>query len=173
MSEISSKAIEAIRMAIQLEKDGRAFFEEAAQKTSSKLGKKMFETLAKDEIDHLHTFQKMFDAITGTCDWQEMAQQYSPKIGKVPVFEEAIEKKAGVNPSELDALRTAMDNERKAIDFFSKVAEETEDPLAKKIFTKIREEEEYHYDLLQAQHDYLAKSGFWFDIGEFRMDARY
>ena len=42
----------------------------------------------------------------------------------------------------------------------------------KEIFTKIREEE-YHYDLLQAQQDYLSKSGFWFDVAELRMDAKY
>lgn len=172
MSEISSKAVEAIKMAIQLEKDGHTFFEEAAKKTENKLGKKMFETLAKDEINHLHTFQKMFDTITGTGDWQQLAQGL-PKVGKVPIFEEEIQKKADVNPTELDALRTAMDVERKAIDFFTKVVEETEDLLAKKIFIRIKEEEEYHYDLLQAQVDYLTKSGFWFDVAEFHMDAKY
>jgi len=172
MGKVSSTAIEAIKMAIQMEKDGRAFYEEAAKKTENKLGKKMFETLAKDEIEHLNTFQKMFDKITGTGEWREIAQD-SPKKGKVPIFEEEIQKKGDVNPTELDALRTAMDNERKSIDFYNNVAEETEDPLGKKIFTKIREEEKYHYDLLQAQLDYLTKSGFWFDIAEFRMEAKY
>lgn len=173
MSEINSTAVEAIKMAIQMEKDGRAFYEDTAQKTENELGKKMFETLAKDEITHLQTFQKMFDTITGTGDWREIAQQYSPKIGKVPIFEEEIERKTDVKPGELDALRIAMDNERKSIDYYNKVTEETEDPLAKEIFTKIIEEEKYHYDLLQAQRDYLFKSGFWFDIAEFRMDAKY
>ena len=61
MSNLSPAAVDAIKMAIQLEKDGRAFFEEAAQKTENQLGKKMFEKLAKDEIDHLRTFQNIFD----------------------------------------------------------------------------------------------------------------
>ncbi len=173
MDKISSIVLDAMKMAIQMEKDGHAFYEDAARKTDNELGKKMFETLAKDEIEHRNTFQKMFDAITGTGDWQKIAQQYSPRIGKVPIFEGELQKKADINLTELDALRTAMGNERKSIDYYNKIVEQTEDPFAREIFTKIREEEEYHYDLLQAQKDSLSKSGFWFDVAEFRMDANY
>lgn len=172
MSKISPAAIEAIKMAIQLEKDGQRFYEEAAQKTENELGRKMFESLPKDEIGHLHTFQKMFNTITGTEGWRELAKG-SPNVGKVPVFEGREEKKPEVNQSDLDALRLGIESERKGIELYKKAAEEAKDPMAKKIFTKIREEEEYHYDLLQAQYDYLTGSGFWFDVAEFRMDAKY
>lgn len=172
MSEISPQALEAIKMAIQLEKDGRAFYEQAAQKTKHKLAKKMFETLAKDEIDHLHTFQKMFDSLIKPDEWKELTEKPS-KVGKVPVFQGEARGIGDVDPNEIEALRTARENEKKSIDFFNEVAEETGDPLAKRIFTKIKQEEEYHYDLLQAQLDYVTNSGFWFDIAEFRMDARY
>ena len=43
----------AIKMAIQLEKDGMKFFTEAAKRTSSESGKKIFRTLAKEEAIHL------------------------------------------------------------------------------------------------------------------------
>jgi len=172
MSELSPAAVDAIKMAIQLEKDGRAFFEEAAQKTENALGKKMFETLAKDEIEHLHTFQRIFGTITEEGNWEELARK-RPKIGKVPVFEGKRDEQKAVNPGELDALRKAMNIEKEAIDFFRKAAEETEDPIAKQIFTRIRGEEEYHYDYLQAQHDALSHSGLWYDIAEFRMDGTF
>ena len=173
MSEISPAAVEAIKMAIQLEKDGRAFFEEAAQKTENQLGKKMFERLAKDEIDHLKTFQKIFDAVTEGGDWKELTQK-TPRVGRVPVFEKKEgEEKREVNPGELDALRKAMNIEKDAIEFFQKATEEAEDPLEKKIFSTIQKEEEFHYDMLQAQYDSLSHSGMWYDIGEFQMDGMY
>lgn len=172
MSELSPAAVDAIKMAIQLEKDGRTFFEEAAQKTENQLGKKMFERLAQDEIDHLRTFQKIFDTVTEGGDWGELAQK-APRIGKVPVFEKKGEEKKHVNPSELDALRKAMNIEKDAIEFFQKATDGTEDSLAKKIFKTIQQEEEYHYDLLQAQYDSLSHSGMWYDIGEFQMDGMY
>jgi rubrerythrin len=48
-----------------------------------------------------------------------------------------------------------------------------DDPQAREIFKKMCEEEKFHYDLLQAQHDSLTNSGFWFDSAEFRMDGKY
>ena len=52
-------------------------------------------------------------------------------------------------------------------------AEEVDDPIASEIFRKISEEEKFHYDLLQAQHDSLTNSGFWLDSAEFQMDGKY
>jgi rubrerythrin len=170
---IAPIAVEAMKTAIQMEEEGRVFYEKAAQETGNNLGKKMFERLARDEIEHKDTFQKIFDAITSTEDWTGIAQQYSPKIGKLPIFEGEIEKKGSPEPSELDALRTGMENEKKSVDYYEKVAGETDDPLAKELLTKIRDEEAYHYDLLQAQHDYLSRSGVWLDVAEFQMNGRY
>jgi len=160
MSNISPAVVEAIKMSIQMEKEGQRFYEECARKTENKLAKKMFESLAKDEIGHLHTFEKMFDTLTGTEGWQELAEG-SPNVGKVPVFDGREETKPEVSQSDLDALRLGMESERKGIELYKKASENAKDPMAKQIFTKIREEEEYHYDLLQAQFDYLTKSGFW------------
>jgi len=172
MAEVSPEAIEAIKMAIQMEKDGLKFYEDAAGKTENELARKTFLRIARDEAIHLKTFQKMFDTITGTEAWRELAQ-FTPTVGKVPMFEGEIEKKGDVNPSEVDALRIAIDNERKGIEHYKNAAVSSGDEMAKEIFNKIREEEEYHYDLLQAQLDYLNKSGFWMDIGEFQMDGKF
>jgi len=173
MADISPAAAKAIKMAIELEKDGHKFFMDAASKTENELGKKMFQTLAKDEIKHLETFQKMFDTMTGTGAWRNIVKNIVT-IGKVPAFEEVSKKSpAKDTESDLGALRTALDIEREAMEFFDKAIQETDDPLAKKIFSEIRKQEEYHYDLIQAQLDYVSRSGFWFDIAEFRMDGQF
>jgi rubrerythrin len=172
MAELSSEVIKAIEMAIQMEKDGLKYYEDAAQKSKNELAKKTFLRIAQDEVGHLKTFQKMFDTLTGTETWRELAD-FSPKVGKVPVFEGEVEKKGDVDPSEVDALRVALENERKGIELYKKAADTSNDDMAKEIFTKISKEEEYHYDLLQAQMDYLTKSGFYFDVGEFEMDGTF
>lgn len=172
MGEISPDVIEAIKLAIRIEKVGKQYYEEAARKTANELGKKMFESLAKDELVHLETFEKMFGTIAGKEEWRELAKG-SPKVGKVPIFEEEASEKSKADTNDIDALRVALDNERDSIELYKKASEEIKDSLARKIFNKIREEEEYHYDLLQAQKDHLTKSGFWFDVGEFRMDGKY
>jgi rubrerythrin len=172
MAELSTEVIKAIEMAIQMEKDGLKYYEDAAQKSKNELARKTFLRIAQDEVGHLKTFQKMFDTLTGTEGWRELAN-FSPKVGKVPVFEGKVEKKGDVDPSEIDALRIALENERKGIELYKKAADASNDDMAKEIFVKISKEEEYHYDLLQAQMDYLTKSGFYFDIGEFEMDGTF
>lgn len=172
MGALSPEAAEAIKMAIQMEKDGLKYYRDAAEKTENELAKKTFLRIAQDEAVHLKTFEQMFDTLTGDEEWRDLAK-FTPKVGKIPMFAGEIEKKGDVNPSEVDALRIAIDNERKGIDHYKKAATAASDPVAKEIFNKIQKEEEYHYDLLQAQLDYLTKSGFWLDIGEFQMDGRF
>lgn len=173
MGQVSPAVAEAIRMAIELEKDGEKFFREAANKTENKLGKKMFQSLAEDELKHLETFQHMFDTMTGTDAWRSIAEEIG-RLGKVPVFEE-VSKKSPVkdSTSEVEGLRLAMEIEKKAIEFFSEAIEQADDPVAVEIFERIRGQEEYHYGLIQAQYDYVAKTGFWFDVAEFRMDGKF
>jgi rubrerythrin len=164
----------AIKMAIQLEKDGMKFFTEAATKTQSESGKRIFSTLAKEEAIHLETFQKMFDSIESIQDWQELVKNI-PLERKVPIFEERESVDKAVKPAagELDALRTAMDHERMSIDFFEREAAQTTDPVVKQVFEFVREQEIFHYDLLQAEYDSVAGTGFWFDVPEFRMDGKF
>jgi rubrerythrin len=174
MADLSPEVVEAIKMAIQLEKDGQAFFKAAAAKTSNSLGKKMFEKLASDEINHLKTFQEMFDSLTGGKDWRHVVQGYSPaKHPPLFVTDDTPKSRAEKSEGEVEALRDAMEVERKAIDFFSEAAENAGDSMARQIFERIKEEEVLHYDLLQAQYDSVTNSGFWFDIQEFQMDGKF
>lgn len=50
--------MEEIKMALQLEKDGYAYYRKAAELCPNEYGKKMFEKLAKDEIEHLLNLKK-------------------------------------------------------------------------------------------------------------------
>ena len=173
MGEASPQVAEAIRTAIQMEKEGHAFFHQAALRTNNKLGKAMFERLAAEEIAHMETFRKMFDSMSNTEDWRAVSTQLR-SVSKPPVFSDAKNKmKAEREPGEVEALRQAMEIERNAIEFFDDAKSKTNDETAKEIFEKIRQEEEYHHALLQAQYDSVTNSGYWLDSAEFRMDGAY
>ncbi|TET44460.1 DUF2202 domain-containing protein [candidate division TA06 bacterium] len=173
MGEASPQVAEAIRTAIQMEKEGHAFFHQAAEKTNNKLGKEMFERLAAEEIAHMETFRKMFDSMSDTEDWRAVASELK-SVTTPPLFSEAKNKmKAGREPGEVEALRQAMEIERKAIKFFNEAKSKANDETAKEIFEKVRQEEEYHHALLQAQYDSVTNSGYWLDVAEFRMDGMY
>jgi len=164
---------EAIRMAIAMEKSGRAFYLQAAERTAQATGKAIFARLAKEETLHLLTFERMLDAAAELGQWREWLQDF-PGHPPLPVFGEKAQesiRKAGID--ELQALRVAMQQEREAIDYYGRVAAGTEDEAVTGIFAFVREQEVYHYDLLQAEYDSITQTGFWFDTAEFRMDGKF
>lgn len=60
--------MEEIRMALQLEKDGYAYYKKAAELCPNVYGKKIFEKLAKDEIKHLQIFKRIAEEIFGKIE---------------------------------------------------------------------------------------------------------
>ncbi|MBE0432893.1 ferritin family protein [candidate division WOR-3 bacterium] len=175
MTELTGEILEVIRESIKLELNGQSFFEAIADATHNELGKKMFMKLAGDEAQHLKTFSDIFTEMVGE-DWKKQIGELKTDR-KAPMIEALARKVANAGKegraSELEAISIAMDLERNAIEFFGNAAQKTSDAKAKEIFAKIADEERLHYDLLQAQHDHLTNSGYWFDIAEFKMDAKY
>ena len=173
MAKISKDIENAIREAIKLEINGRKFFNQAAEITHHPRGKKMFLHLAEEEVKHLEIFGKMFSEILGGSDWKKevMAEDVA---GEAPLIEKLKESvKHEERKGDVEALRIGMELEQNAITFFHNAAEATDDPVAKKIFLDISEEEKFHFDLLQAQYDSVTGSGFWLGSAEFQMDGKW
>jgi rubrerythrin len=173
MTKISKDIENVIRDAIKLEINGRKFFNHAAEVTHHPRGKKMFLHLAEEEVKHLETFGKLFSEILGSTDWK---REIKPEdvSGEAPLVEKLKESmRKEERKGETEALRIGMELEQNAIDFFQKAAEETDDPVARKMFLEISEEEKFHYDLLQAQYDSVTGSGFWLGSAEFQMDGKW
>jgi rubrerythrin len=173
MDEISKQVENAIKEAIRLEINGRNFFNHAAEMTHNEHGKKMFQKLAEEEMKHIEAFSKLFTEILKEEDWKKYVKAEELR-GESPLIEKLKERMKGAEgKSETQALSIGMELEENAIQFFQKAAGEVDDPAASEIFRKISEEEKFHYDLLQAQHDSLTNSGFWLDSAEFRMDGKF
>jgi rubrerythrin len=168
-----TRAAEAMKTAIEMEKSGHRFFTEAAGKVRNEAGRKVFTRLAAEEINHLQVFTKIFTALTQGTDWQTAVAEVQP-AKRVPYFDDARKQfKADDLSVELEFLRKALDLERDAIAFFDKAAMEAETAETRSVFTRIMEEEQGHYDLIQAEIDSLNGSGYWFDVQEFKMDGKY
>jgi rubrerythrin len=164
MSEIS-EVKEAIKTAIQMEKDGYSFYKKAASQTSSEMGKSFFESLAHDEQVHLDIFQKIFENKVGKKEWDTLVNS-SKKYSDLPIFPKDLESTEGANPNldELDALRIGMDSEKEAIDYYNKIKQTTTNTDVKNIIDEIIEQEKKHYLLLEQEFDHLDKTGYWFEM---------
>jgi rubrerythrin len=156
---------DAIRTAIQMEKDGYSFYQKAAAQTSSDMGKTVFKGLAADELLHLEIFKKIFENKVGKNEWFELVNT-SKKYSDSDIFPKDLQKIEGANPdtNEIDALRIAMDSEQRAIDYYSKIREKITDDEIKKIIDEIIAQEKNHYLVLEGEFHHINSTGYWFDL---------
>jgi len=156
---------DAIKTAIQMEKDGYSFYEKAAAQTSSDMGKTIFKSLAADELLHLEVFQKLFDEKIGKEEWYDLVNT-SNKYADIPIFSKDLEKIEGANPdtNEIDALRIAMDSEQRAIDYYTKIRENSSDEELIKIIDEIINQEKNHYNVLEGEFHHINSTGYWFEF---------
>lgn len=156
---------DAIKTAIQMEKDGYSFYQKAAAQTSSKLGRKIFESIAKDELTHLEVFEKMFKNEIGENEWTKLVES-SKKYSDIKIFPKDLKAVEGANPDtdEIDALRLAMDSEREAIDYYTEIKENTDDEKVKEILDEIIDQEKNHYLILEGEFNHIQTTGYWFEL---------
>lgn len=165
------KAIEILKMGIKIEKNGVANYLDFAFATKDSTGKNMFIRLAKDEYLHMEVLEKQLDSIMCNRTWvcevipESIIEKIAPTIRNV-------DKTKGVEGmDELSALKTALDLEKRSIEFYNENKNYINDPEAIKIFDRIIDMEESHYDLLQAEIDHIEQTGFWFGIREFSLEG--
>jgi rubrerythrin len=156
---------DAMRTAIQMEKDGYDFYQKAASQTSSDMGRSIFESLAKDELVHLDVFQKLFNETIGKSEWDELVNS-STKYKNLPIFPQDLKKVEGVNPdtNEIDALRMAMESESDAIDYYTEILMSSNDEEVNKILETVIDQEKKHYFLLEQEFNHLSSTGYWYDL---------
>lgn len=154
--------MEEIKIALQLEKDGYAYYKKASELCQNEYGKKMFEKLAEDEVRHLQKFKEIAEEIFKT-------KIDTTAEGKHLDIFEKIDFSTKVGES--TALDHAIKFEERAYEFFKSSAGKARNEKVKKLFEEIAKEEEMHKELLEAEKGYIQKSGIWFDYQEFYMDG--
>jgi rubrerythrin len=171
----TQESLKAIETAIQIERDGLAFYTGAAEQTDDPNGKKMFKTLARDEAAHLRLFEDARQALLEKGDWlspEEVVAISPGEFDRPPIFPRGEEIKAKDIPEhELSALRRGIQAEKDSIAFYSQEMNQTDDPDGKAMYAYLIEQEEGHRTILQGEYDYLTRTGFWFDIQEFDLEA--
>jgi rubrerythrin len=155
----------AIKMAIQMEKDGYAFYKKASAQTSSKMGREIFDSLANDEQVHLEVFQKLFEDKIEKSEWDNLVNS-SKKYADINIFPKDLQQIEGANPdtNELDAIKIAMDSEKDAIEYYGKIKEKIKEEDIRKIINEIIEQEKNHYSILQEEFEHITRTGYWYEL---------
>lgn len=142
---------EALKIAIQTEKNVRDFYRRAAEITKDPRGKKVFELLAREEHEHASHFFPLY------------------KGGDLGTFEEFMARPAKADTAMLKSLEKALDeniHERKAMEIALKEEEDLEksltltasrilDPAVRGVFEKMAKETRNHYEMIESEYAHL------------------
>ena len=165
MTTEQDKALETVKIAIQMETDGKEFYLKASEASGNELGKKLLNQLAAEEDIHLRKFVQIFEAIRAQQGWPEV--DYQPDGGQNlrTIFARATQglgSDVKAATSELEAVKTAMDMENKTYDFYNERVRNAAFEAEKTYYGALAAQEKEHHLILFDYYEYLKDPASWF-----------
>ncbi len=161
-----SNLTETLLKAMKAERDGHSFYMMAAGSTGDPKGRTVFETLAKEELDHLQFLREHYDSIAKTGQLSQTARLHARLNleGPSPLFSEGIQKRINDAHYEMSALSIGIQLELDSMNFYRAQSGIVSDPAAKRFFLELASWETGHYQALLRQQEEL-KDDYWTSAG--------
>ena len=163
---------EAIKTAIEFETRIRDIYQEATAAVDDEVGKRIFETLCKDEQHHIDYLQHKLK------QWQDSGTIVPERLESIIPSQDVVNREAEKVKSlvakdflgiKRQMLSKALKTEIETSDFYQKMVNELP-AEGQTLFERFLEIENNHIKAVQFELDYLSKTGYWFDIKEFDME---
>ena len=174
---IMSMSLEnAIRTAIEFENRVHQTYVKAEARASDAAGKKVFGTLAREELGHISYLESRL------AEWQKTGHVAPTTLSTaVPAVQRIREGTAKLRSAvkgkgthdysvELELLQQALRAEQETSGFYQRMVAEL-DAEGQALFARFLEIEQGHVAIVQAEIDSVQGLGFWFDMQEFRLEA--
>ena len=145
------KMREAIKIAIQTEKDVMDFYLKAALLTNKERGKKVFAQLAKEEREHAGLFFKIYTGSDLGSFEDFMAQPPRPNHAMLKQLEKSLDE----NVHERKAMELALQEEEDLAKNLRMTASHIVDPVVRAVFDRMAEETETHYAIIESEYAHM------------------
>ena len=144
---------EALKLAIQAEKDSMDFYRKAASVTKNERARKVFDLLANEEVGHLKAF---FDHYKGG-EFGDLQTYMASSPDTNNVTYRALMKAIDEETHEQKALEISMKEEKACIDHYTVLIKDIVDPLVRGIFEQVIKETQGHYDMIEDEYMHVMK----------------
>ena len=175
MSGHRSGILDILGNAIDMELEGKAYFEDIASGTKHQRTKDAFMSLVKQEQRHVDILSEELRRLEHGKDWASLQEMKAsaPQFPKISVFKDKEFRRMKFDPEagELEALKLGIEIEKKSIDYYRSAGSATGDSKAREIFNWLVGEEGGHLTILSAEYEYRIKSGFYYDNMEFSLEV--
>ena len=150
--------LKAIRVAMEAEMEASQFYSKSAKKTRNPKGRDMFQQLSEFETNHYLKLKELSKSVAEKKEWI----LYSGTNLKKRTIPLKIEKPKGQEQiTDMDALRMAIREEKKAQTYYRSMAELTKDLRGKDMYKRLANEEALHEKVLNDQYYSLQNTGVW------------
>ncbi len=158
--------LQALKDAVRMELEGRQFYLEAAKKVQNSGVRQILEYLAESEKYHIDKFNEIYRDLEKDPAWTESMAAFNPPRHEpyICVWAMAQADQETGGQDDLQALRTGIQMEDCSIDYYTKLARESRNPLARRFFMSVAHEERGHYLTLMDMHNYLTLPEDWFYV---------
>jgi len=150
--------IKAIKVAMEAEKNAYQVYSKAAKKTKNPKGKDMFQQLSDFEMNHYQKLKELSKSLQEKGEWILYEGTYLKKKA-IPLKVEKV--KGQEQLTDMDALKIAIKEEKKAQAYYRSMAELTKDPRGRNMYKRLADEEALHEKVLNDQYYSLHNTGVW------------
>lgn len=129
-------------IAIEREISAHEFYKEVAERVSNQDAKDVFTQLAKEELGHQEILEKYKTDPT-------MVMKFNAPLNDYKVAEATEDTELSIDMIPKDAINLAMKKELEAVDFYKRLADDTDDLAAQEIFKNLANMELRHKHRLE------------------------
>jgi rubrerythrin len=157
--------LNALEVALNNETREREFYIKNAQRTKNALGKKMFQQIGDDELEHYERLKQLHQKWAKQEKWPETVPlKVKDTIVKDILLEfvKKVDKTAKGDSDDLEAVRTALDFEAKGAKFYAELRDSVTNPKEKQFFDLLSKMENEHYVSLKDTEEYFIDPASWY-----------
>ncbi len=150
--------IKAVKVAMEAENNAAQSYAKVAKKTRNPKGKEILQQLSEFEMNHYQKLKNLLKSLQEKGEWI-LYEGTSLKKKSIPL---KMEKPKGQEQlTDMDALKIAIREEKKAQAYYRSMAELTDDPRGRDMYKRLASEEALHEKLLNDQYYSLHNTGSW------------
>ena len=153
---------QSLQTAIEMEREGKAFFLKAASGAENVIVKRMFEELARQEDFHIERVLLIYEQMKNEKPLKEWVTTVAGTGQLDKVFQESLQDKAQASENDLTALHFGLEIEDKSIKYYEGLAGHTADSYEKRFYLTLSHEERDHYLRIMDSIEYLSDPTGWF-----------
>lgn len=142
---------EVLQTAMEMERQGRAYYLQAARRVSDPVIRATLEALAHDEEIHEHVIRRYYEAVRNQAGWPEVSNDLpapQPARQRVQQIMESTAGQIGKDATYADVYEKARELELKSRDYYREQADAAEDRELVKFFRFLAGMEQTHLEVL-------------------------